>query len=283
MLRHRTCFQLLLIVILLISGTGFSQRKGTEVSVTKCWEFPAEDLTNIATNGRDVFAAKQGGHVFALSSKGEKLWQTDLGGDVISGLKLGGNVILVTTRGSSGGLGFNRLSVATGLPEGGTQPQDRDGEKKTSEDASAKVSIGDVVIIGNDAGLVTSLSGNGPVWKFKTGGGISAVIPFEDKFLVISRDNFVYALRSKTGGLEWKRRTQGRIGHYALGKGILFVSSLDQHGATLIDLNSGRVAGQILLALDDEVVSDPVFIGDDLILATSAGLVDYSLAACGAK
>jgi hypothetical protein len=73
------------------------------------------------------------------------------------------------------------------------------------------------------------------------------------------------------------------VGHYALGKGFLFVSSLDQHGASFIDLSSGRVAGQIILGGDEMVSSDPVVIDDTFIVATSAGLSGYSIAGCGTK
>jgi hypothetical protein len=140
---------------------------------------------------------------------------------------------------------------------------------------------GDTVILGNDAGLVTSLSGTGPVWKFKTGGAISAVVAVGDRFVVISRDNFVYSLRARNGGLEWKRRMPGRIAHYAVGKDYLLVSSFDQHGASLIDLATGRVAGQLVLDGDNEVGLDPVVLADKFVIATNGGLSGFSISGCG--
>jgi len=282
MLRHRIYLTCFLIAVLLVSGTVFSQRKGGEVTVTRCWQFPAENVVGLATNGKDIFAAADGARVFALSAKGEKLWQTELGGEITSDVVIENGLVVVTTRSAANVLTINHLSEATGLPVAASTDPDPPAVKQGSSDKSgASASVGDVIILGDDAGLVTSLSGSGPVWKFKTGGGISAVIPVGDKFVVISRDDFVYSLYASNGGLQWKRRLQGRVGHYALGKGFLFVSSLDQHGASFIDLSTGRVAGQIVLGGDEQVISDPVVIGDNFVVATSTGMDGYSLSGCG--
>ena len=283
MLRHRTIFLFLSIAVLLSSGTVFSQREGLEVSVAKCWQFPSEDIVDLSTGGHDIFMASAGGHVLAISAEGEKLWQTDLGGEVVPKLRIEAEVLTVTSRAASGLITLNRLSLATGLPAGIIERANSRDSDKAAEAGDTKTSAGGFVILGSDAGLVTSLSGSGPVWRFKTGGGISAVIPVDDRLIVISRDNFVYALRAKNGGLEWKRRTQGRIAHYALGKSFLVVSSLDQHGATLIDLASGRISGQIILDPDEQVLTDPVVTDDGFVVATTAGLTGYSLTGCGSK
>jgi outer membrane protein assembly factor BamB len=281
MLRHRKSLPFLLIAVLLVSGTVFSQRKGGEVTVSRCWQFPAENVIDLASNGRDIFAAGEGGRVFALSAKGEKLWETDLGGDISSDVGIEKGFVVVTTRSAANAIAINRLSQATGLPATASADPDPPTEKIQNSAASAKV--GDVVILGDDAGLVTSLSGSGSVWKFKTGGGISAVIPDGDVFIVISRDDFIYSLYAKNGALQWKRRMPGRIGHYALGKGFLFVSALDQHGASFIDLVTGRVAGQIVLDGDQQVLTDPVVIDDNFIVAAVSGISGYSLSGCGQK
>ena len=282
MLRLRNFLIFIIASVLVTSGPTLAQPKGNpEVTITRCWQFPAEDVLGLASDGRDVFAAADGARVFALSAKGEKLWQTDLGGEAVPDLRFDHGAIGVTTRAASGALTANRLSPATGVPISGSgEPA---GTGKSSETPNTKASAGDVVILGDNAGMVTSLSGGGPVWRFKTGGAISAVIPVGDDFIVISRDNFVYALHAKNGALAWKRRTQGRIGHFGVGKSVLFVSSLDQPGATFIDLATGRVAGQLILSGDEQVIADPVVVDDDFVIATSLGVTDYSLDACSSK
>ncbi|MBV9240366.1 MAG: PQQ-binding-like beta-propeller repeat protein [Acidobacteria bacterium] len=277
MLRPRNRQTTLLIAVLLLAGSAFAQHKSSaEVTVTKCWQFPVENVVALTTNGQDVFAAAEGGRVFAWSSKGEKLWQTDLGGEILPQMNVGRGSITVTSRGASGALVVRQLSMATGVPMGVN-----DGDPGASQSTTA--STGDPVVLGSDSGVVASLSASGPIWRFKTGGAITAVIPVGDEFVVISRDNFVYSLNAKNGGLQWKRRMQGRIAHYGLGKGYLLVSSMDQHGASLIDLTSGRLAGQIVLDGDDQFVLDPVVIGESFVTATDHAIAGYSLTGCGTK
>ena len=273
MLRHCKYLKPLLIAVLVVSGTVFSQRKGGEVTVTRCWQFPAENVIDLATNGRDIFAATDGGHILAVSSRGEKLWQTDVGGEIASEITVAGEYLIVPP-------GPRWLSLKSGLPIAAPRLYDPPLPVISPNATTASTSGREGLVVGNDAGLVTSLSGSGPVWKFKTGGGISAIIPVGEEFVVISRDDFVYSLYASNGGLQWKRRLQGRIGHYALGKGFLFVSSLDQHGASFIDLTNGRVAGQIILNGEDLVVTDPAVIDDNFIVATGEGISAYSLSAC---
>ena len=64
---------------------------------------------------------------------------------------------------------------------------------------------------------------------------------------------------------------------------LLIAAALDQHGASAIDLGSGRLVGQISLGSEDEVVANPVGIKDRFILATSNGIVAYSAGACTNK
>jgi outer membrane protein assembly factor BamB len=121
------------------------------------------------------------------------------------------------------------------------------------------------------------------MWKFKTGGSISAIVAVGDEFVVLSTDNFVYSLNAKNGGLNWKRRLQGRVAHYALAEGLLIVSTFDQHGASAIDLKSGRVVGQVVLDSEDAFTTDPVVMENKLAVATNSGIRGYSLGTCGTK
>jgi|GEM_PF-2671831 len=283
MLRHCKSLVFFSIAVLLVSGTVFSQRKTGEVAVTRCWQFPAANVIALATNWRDIFAGAEGGRVFAISANGEKLWQTELGGELVPAIGVSKGFVIVSTRSAVGVVVSHQLSAATGVPTAASGDPAPPARSATSDNTTASASSGDIVILGNDAGLVTSLSGTGPVWKFKTGGAISAVIPVGDRFVVISRDNFIYSLHARNGGLEWKRRMPGRIAHYAVGKGYLLVSSFDQHGASLIDLGTGRVAGQIVFEGDDQIGLDPIVVADKFVIATNVGLSGYSLSGCGQK
>jgi outer membrane protein assembly factor BamB len=269
--------------VLLVSGTVFSQRKGGEVTITRCWQFPAANVVGVTTNGHDIFAGAEDGRVFAISANGEKLWQTELGGELVPPIRVDKGFVFVNTRSAVGVIAPHQLSAATGVPAATPADSDPPLTPEKPDNTTASASAGDVVILGDDAGLVTSLSETGPVWKFKTGGAISAVVPSGDRFVVISRDNFIYALHARNGGLEWKRRMPGRIAHYAVGKGYLLVSSFDQHGASLIDLDTGRIAGQIVLDGDNKIDLDPVVVGERFTIVTNDGLSGYSLFGCGQK
>lgn len=282
MLRLRKIFIPILAVVSFTRGGIDTQHKGDpEVSVSLCWQFPADHVVGLATDGRDIFVALQNGHVIALSSEGEKLWDTDLGGEITS-VSFDGNDLVVAAPGATGANGVTRhLAVRTGIAISGNKDVDSKPASAPAETVAAPGSEG--LVLGNATGLVTSLSGTGPVWKFKTGGAISAIVPAADQFIVISRDNFIYSLHARNGGLGWKRRLTGRVAHYVITEKYLLVSSMDQHGATLIDLVSGRVAGQILLGGDDQIGLDPVVSGDAFTIATSIGLKGYSLSSCGHK
>ncbi len=279
MLRPRTQLISLTIVLLLSIGGLFGQeKKSGEVTVTKCWRFPAADVVALATNGTDIFAAADGGRVFALSAKGEKLWQTDLGGDGPSGIEVYGEYVVVSPQGQW-------LSEKSGLPgEPAGHYVRSELTNVTHKDATAAASFSGGQIIGYDSGLVTWVSDSGPVvWKFKSGGAISAIVTAGDDVVVISRDNFVYSLHSRNGGLNWKKRLQGRVAHYGIVGGYLLVSALDQHGVWLIDLSTGRVAAQIALEGDDQLSADPVSVRNSFTIATDAGITGYSLVGCAEK
>src|SRR5882724_8151736 len=97
MLRPRNQLITIPLIILLLSSGIFAQdKKGGEATLTKCWQFPAENVIGLATNGSDIFAGLQGGHVVALSAAGQKLWDTDLGGEIAT-ISFGKSEVLVFT------------------------------------------------------------------------------------------------------------------------------------------------------------------------------------------
>src|SRR5262249_1755920 len=153
--------------------------------------FPIENVIGLTTNGKDVFAAAEDGRIIALSAAGEKLWQTDLGGDGASDIEIAGEYVIVTRRATA-----KWLLQRSGLPVNAPPRSERSDPDLPRlpagmpKDATASVTRSDGVIVGTESGLVSSLAGSGPVWKFKTGGAISAILAVDDEFVVMSRDNF---------------------------------------------------------------------------------------------
>ena len=138
------------------------------------------------------------------------------------------------------------------------------------------------VVAGDDRGSVSMIpSGTDKAyWKFKSGGEISAILPFDGNILTASHDNFVYFLTQR-GGLEWKRRLAGRIAQIApvLDKFIL-LSSFEEHGAALIDISTGKLAGQIALGSEESLSAKPISSNGLIFVATDEAIYAYSLNGC---
>ena len=256
-----------------------------ETVLSRCWQFPAENITGLITSNGQIVATAQGGRVFSLSATGDKVWETDLGGEVEPALRIADGLLVVATRSGDGGPVVRRLSIQTGLPVNSSTGSGANSPPATGPGPSSKTSVEGVEIIGDDHGRVTAstVAGDDPVWTFKTGGAVSTVLGVDDGVIVISRDNFVYSLNAKNGGLRWKRRLQGRVTYYAIYGSYLLVTSVDQHGASMIDTGSGRVIAKVVVGSDEDLLTAPVVVPDGFVLATEAGISGYSVSGCLSK
>ncbi len=123
-----------------------------------------------------------------------------------------------------------------------------------------------------------------PYWKFRSGGEISAIFPADGHILVMSHDNFAYSLSTRNGGVAWKRRLSGRMSQIAtFTDRFVIISSVDEHGAVIVDLATGKVAGQISLGDDESVVYTPVVIDGMILMLTNQAAYAFSLSGCPAK
>lgn len=121
------------------------------------------------------------------------------------------------------------------------------------------------------------------LWRSRTGAGIEAgpVVVEDDGVLVVSYDNFVYLLDSKTGDRVWKRRMRGRLVSNPLpdGVGRAFVAPLRDDRLTVIALKDGNKLAAFALDPGDELIAPPTLIGDLLLLPTDSGLLAARAAA----
>ncbi len=136
------------------------------------------------------------------------------------------------------------------------------------------------LIVGDERGNLTSLSSDGHSnWRFRSGGRISRISSSNGDILALSHDNFVYCIDANNGSVRWKRRLAGRAAHSAtLDDAYTVTTSLDEHGAVLTYLESGRPAGQIVLGHDEFVSADPSSAGSLVLIGTNTSLYGYSLA-----
>lgn len=107
----------------MMAVTIFGQAKPTaEVDVTKCWAYTLNNQNGeaVATDGSRVVLGLGSGKVEALSFDGNKMWATELGGDIRSNIvSIDSGVFLVTSvtgdDGKSGVSVLRNLSKETGI------------------------------------------------------------------------------------------------------------------------------------------------------------------------
>ncbi|HJZ68019.1 MAG TPA: PQQ-binding-like beta-propeller repeat protein [Blastocatellia bacterium] len=112
-------------------------------------------------------------------------------------------------------------------------------------------------------------------WKSRTGAAIEASpVLVGDRLLVASFDNFVYALSPANGNRIWKRRLENRLASSPVVQGDASLVAPLRGDYVAVFLNSdGRRVNLYQLDKDFEIVADPIFVRDTLVLATNKGLV----------
>ena len=126
--------------------------------------------------------------------------------------------------------------------------------------------INDLVVFGNQQGIVTALSlRNGkPKWAFKTGGSIYSSPAVSQKKIVFgSADGYVYCLNDNGREL-WKLKTGATVlGCPAIENNIVYIGGSD-HNFRAIDMQTGKEIWSFN-GLNGPVVSTPVINKSDII------------------
>lgn len=112
-------------------------------------------------------------------------------------------------------------------------------------------------------------------WRSRTGAAIEASpVVVGERVLVASFDNFVYALSRSTGDRIWKRRLENRISAAPIVQGDASLVAPLRGDYVAVLLNSdGRRVNLFRLEKDAEVVADPIFTDDTLVVVTNNGIV----------
>lgn len=149
----------------------------------------------------------------------------------------------------------------------------------------APTAVGEItgdVFTGDERGNVTSLGkGDKANWNFKSGGKISAIVEVGGNLLAASNDNFVYLFTGRNGDVAWKRRLNDRVSQIGVIDGkFALVSGYEEHGAMLIDINSGKIAGQLNLADNEFAVTRPIAANGKIFILTNVAVYAYSSTSC---
>jgi outer membrane protein assembly factor BamB len=112
-------------------------------------------------------------------------------------------------------------------------------------------------------------------WRSRTGAAVEASpVIVGDRVLVASFDNFIYALSRVRGDRIWKRRLENRITAAPIVEGDAAMVAPLRGDYVAVFLNiDGRRVNLYQLDREFEIVADPIFSGDTLVLATNKGLV----------
>jgi outer membrane protein assembly factor BamB len=111
------------------------------------------------------------------------------------------------------------------------------------------------ILIGDSRGAITLFGGRAkPLWRYRTGGAISNIIPGDDTIIVASHDNFVYSISAYRGSVVWKRRFPGRAAFLrSIDDNLLLVGMADGGDLVAVDAGHGRLAGQIAVGEGEHI------------------------------
>jgi outer membrane protein assembly factor BamB len=246
-------------------GSLHAVDKGTGLTV---WlkDYPRPFVSHIEPGANRIYAGSADGSFYALAStSGDVVWKVDTQ-DVVHGRAL------ITDR-----------AVYFGSDDGGLRAVEPErGEIIWKYQAVGKI-VGRPALderalyFGSGDGYVSSVDRQtGKLrWRSRTGAAVEgSPVLVGDRLLVASFDNFVYALARSTGDRIWKRRLENRISSAPMVEGDASLVAPLRGDYVAVFLNSdGRRVNFYQLDKEFEIVADPVFSGDILVLATNKGLV----------
>lgn len=229
-------------------------------------DYPRPFVSPIEAGGKRIYGGSADGSFYAVAaSSGDVVWKVATQ-DVVHGRPL------VTDR-----------AIYFGSDDGGMRAVEPErGEIIWKYQAAGKI-IGQPAI---DERAIYFGSGDGYVasadfltgklrWRSRTGAAVEASpVLVGDRVLVASFDNFVYALARSTGDRIWKRRLENRIISAPIVEGDASLVAPLRGDYVAVFLNSdGRRVNFYRLDKESEIVADPIFSGNTLVLATDKGLV----------
>lgn len=253
------------------SGGGTLRYLSKETGITG-WttKVPEADSYSLGTGADSVIAVTSHGVVLAFDPKtGAAKWRRELAEGFVGEPRFNhANVYLAST---------SKQVFTVSLTNGEVI-----GVKKLKFAPTAVAEITGDVFTGDERGNLSSLGvGERPKWNFKSGGKISAIVEVGAHLLAASNDNFVYFFTGRNGDVEWKRRLDDRVSQIGvIDSKFALISGYEEHGAMLIDLDSGKVAGRIDLADDEFAVARPVSASGTIFILTNNALYGYRSTPC---
>jgi outer membrane protein assembly factor BamB len=229
-------------------------------------DYPRSFTSPLAVGPGRIYAGSADGAFYALSDvNGEVIWKVETQ-DRMRGQALVGEKAVYF--GSDDGA-LRAVDPRRGEPIWKLQTGGKIAGRPAADDRFVYVGSGDgyVYAVHAETGLTR--------WRSRTGAAIEAPpVLVGDRLLVASFDNFIYCLSRSTGDRIWKRRLENRIAAAPVVEGDANLVGALHSGYVAVFLNSdGRRVNLFRLEPEYEIVADPLFAGDNLILPTDRGLV----------
>jgi|GEM_PF-1602097 len=154
-----------------------------------------------------------------------------------------------------------------------------------SHNAAALAFVEDNLLVGDVRGnlyLFDPHKGR-PLWRLKTGGRVSAIIPTSRSDVIVSSyDNFVYRIDVSTGHVIWRRRQAGRVSHIAILEGdVIAAATFGERGVVLLDPVSGKEIGHAPFTDEAELLQAPISVEGGLVIFTTSGASLNRFGGCG--
>lgn len=209
-----------------------------EVTLLQCWSLPVEDGRALTVSGENIFVARGGARVESISIEGQKLWSTELGGELSSNLVAGEAGVFLTT------------SVVN-------------GESDKNDRGTLRLLSMETGITGWTAKLPMADS-------YSLGLGSDSVI-------VVTSKGAIEAFFAKTGMPKWRREVaEGFVGEPRFNHENVYLASTAKQVFTVSLANGEIIAVKKLKFAPTAVaeVSGEVFTGDERGNLTSLGRRD---------
>lgn len=236
--------------------------------VGAAFPLPEAERHFLTTFNDSLIVVSANGVVHSLDGKGATKWRREIAAGFVGSPAFGSGKLHV---GATGKQVFT-IDLVTGEIES--------VRRMSHEITAVGVTAGGSLAVGDERGYVTSLAPDGrDNWRFRTGARVSRIFAANGHLFAVSHDNFVYCLDVSNGNVIWKRRLDARATHsIAVNANYVFTTALDEHGAALTSVATGKPAGQVIFSADEWVTTAPASVGSSLFVATNTAVALYSLA-----
>ncbi len=236
--------------------------------VGAAYPLPDAERHFLAMVNGSLIVVSVNGIVHSLDGKGVIKWRREIAAGFAGSPAFGSDKLHVASTGKQ----VFTIDLVTGEIES--------IRKMPSEITAVGVAGGGTLAVGDERGNVTSLAADGREnWRFRTGARVSQIFAANGHLFAVSQDNFVYCIDASNGNVTWKRRLDGRATYANSVNGTyLFTTSIDEHGAALTSVVTGKPVGQIIFDNDEWVTGTPVSANSLLFVVTNSAVAGYSLA-----